>query len=277
MVVKTFYLLLMIGLVANVSSIEAQEPVNKPLFDLESSSLAAEPGHYVLCPSRQFYDAAMEKGVDKTTFVYYAATLMEAGDNSSVVRNLAGTRFTLPNQMIIPIPAGQTAKVGDVLLTWWQSGSGMQRAIVVGGTATEPVVRYLDITLDNPSGAGKREDTLKPDSFYVLDRDWQPGSTVAVQTERTVRHGQLLCVSKSKVIVREFAGKLQMYDRDHATPIPVVPTVYEGDVVQAAIFGSFKPVTVKRVDPEIGRIYVNFQLGRKDQEKILPYGDVYKQ
>ncbi|MEM7454102.1 MAG: hypothetical protein AAF456_07075 [Planctomycetota bacterium] len=245
------------------------------LFDMGDVTLTAEPGQYVLCPSRQFYDAAVSKGIDQTTFIYYAAVLVENGQTSSTVRNLAGREFSLPNQMIIPIPKGQTASTGDVVLTWWQTGSGMQRAIVVGGTETEPVVRYLDISLDNPSGAGLREDTLKPDSFVRLTDQWQPGSTVAVTTEQSTIHGQLLAVSESKVLVREFAGKLNMYDRENAMPLPVVPELGEGDAAQAALWGSFKPVTVTRVDSEIGRVYANFTLGREEQEKVIAFGDIY--
>ncbi len=246
------------------------------LFPIVVAQPTAKPGELVLCPSRQFYDSAVEKGVDKTTFIYYAAKMIEVGNVESKVTNLAGRTFLIPNQLIISIPPHQKCNTGDVILTWWQTGSGMQRAIVVGGSETEPIVRYLDISLDNPSGAGKREDTLKPGSFYVLNKEWQIGSAVAIDSGRQTRHGLLLATSDQHVLVREFAGKLKCYERTKARPVPIVPDVEKGEIAMASLYGSFKPVTVTKVDSKIGRVFATFQLGRKDQEKVFAFGDVFK-
>ena len=226
------------------------------LIEIDVPTPTAAPGDYVLCPSRQFYDSAVEKGVDKTTFIYYTARMVEVGDSESKVKSLAGTEYSLPNVLIIPIPKGQTAEVGDILLTWWQSGSGMQRAIVVGGSETEPVVRYLDIAYDNPSGAGKREDTLKPDSFVVLRKPFQIGSSVAVSVGRQKRVGQLLAADQERILVKEFAGRLKIYDRNAAQPLPIRPKLAKDSAANAAMFGSLKPITIKKVDERIGRVFV---------------------
>lgn len=249
---------------------------NDQLFEIVVPPPTAKPGEYVLCPSRQFYDRALKNGVEKSTFSYYAAKMVEVGEHQSKVANLAGRTFEIPNQLIISIPPKQECNKGDILLTWWQSGSGMQRAIVVGGTKTQPVVRYLDITLDNPSGWGKKEGTLKPDTFVLLNKQWQIGSAVIVKEGRQKKHGLILAVSDEHVLVREFAGKLNCHDRDKVTSVPIVPDVVADDIAMAAWHGSFKPVTVTKVDTEIGRVFVNFQLARKGQEKVIAFGDLYK-
>ena len=225
-----------------------------PIFGLKTRRLTGDVGDYVLCPSRQFYDAALEKGPEKTTFIYYTATLVESNDETSKVTSLSGSTYSLPNELIIPIPKGQTAMVGDIVLTWWQSGSGMQRAIVVGGTATAPVVRYLDITYENPSGAGKKEDTLKPDSFVVLDGSMRPGTMVVVQEGTQHRVGRLLAMDDESVLVDGFAGKLKRYDRSAADVMPLKPNLEAGDSAEAVVFGSLRSVTVKSVDTKIGRV-----------------------
>lgn len=115
------------------------------LFPIESQRQSTEPGQYVLCPSIQFYESAIEKGADKTTFIYYAAKMVKPEAEVSTVRNLAGRDFSLPNQLIIPIPNGRTASVGDILVSWRQSGSGIQRCIVVGGTKTEKAFAFGQI------------------------------------------------------------------------------------------------------------------------------------
>ena len=247
---------------------------SEPLVDIDVPRPTTEPGDFVLCPSRQFYDSAVEKGLQKTTFIYYTARFVEAGEAESRVKSLAGTEYTLPNVFIIPIPQGQTANVGDILLTWWQTGSGMQRAIVVGGTKTEPVVRYLDIAYDNPSGAGKREDKLKPDSFVVLRNSFQIGSSVAVSVGSQHRVGQLLAADEERILVKEFAGRLQVYDRANAKPLPIQPNLSDGSAAKAAMFGTLKPITVKTVDAKIGRVFATYQLGRTEKEKVFSFGEI---
>lgn len=260
--------------IASILQLNAQAQ-DSPLFEIEAIKPTAKPGDYVLCPSRQFFDNAVEKGVDKTTFIYYAAKLVESNDTTSTVKNLAGRTFSLPNQMIISIPQAQKAKKGDIVLTWWQKGSGMQRAIVVGGTESEPVVRYLDIKLTNPSGAGKRDETLRPNSFAVLSKPWQVGTTVQIRKGKPVKHGQLLAVSDKAVLVREFAGKIGCYPRETAKPLPIVPDLKENGAALAALYGTFKPVTVVKVDPAIGRVFAKFEFGRKPREEAFAFGDIY--
>ena len=85
-----------------------------------------------------------------------------------------------------------------------------------------------------------------------------------------------MALSDDHVLVREFAGKIVCHDRSKVTPIPIVPDVVAGDIAMAAWHGSFKPVTVTKVDKTIGRVYTNFQLGRKDQEKVISFGDLFK-
>ncbi|MEO1527940.1 MAG: hypothetical protein AAFX06_21110 [Planctomycetota bacterium] len=252
----------------------ATSHADTPLFGLKTGPLTAQTGDYVLCPSRQFYDAAVEKGIDKTTFIYYTATLVESNDATSTVRSLSGSTYSLPNEMIVPIPKGQTAKIGDVLLTWWQSGSGMQRAIVVGGTPERPVVRYLDIAYENPSGAGKKEDTLKPDSFFVLDGTMQLGTMVAVQDGGRQRVGRLLAMDDESVLLDGFAGKLRRYDRSAATVMPLRPNLKAGDRGEAVVFGSLKSVTVKKLDEKIGRVFATYQFGRSEKERAFAFGEI---
>ena len=263
-------LLLMVPLTTH-----AQE---KTLFGLKVDKTPGDPGDYVLCPSRQFFDNAIKNGADKTTFIYYAARLVESDKNQTTVKNLAGRTFSLPSEMVLPIPKGQTAKVGDVLLTWWQTGSGMQRAIVVGGKSKEPVVRYLDIKLDNPSGAGKREDRLKPDSFVVLSKPWQLGTTLRIKdTKRpnTLLHGQIVALDNQRVLIKGWNGKLSTHERAHAIPVPIVPQLAANDAIQISLFGSFKPATVVKVDKRIGRVFAKYQFGRQDKEAAFAFGDVY--
>lgn len=245
------------------------------LFDVVTDLPSATVGSFVLCPSRQFIDKALETGIEKNSFVFYAATLQSKGKDTCTVRNLAGSEFEVPNELVVWLgDTPEKVEAGDILLTWWQSGSGMQRAMVVGGSSEEPVVRYLDVDLENPSGVGKREDKLRPNSFVKLEMPWQVGSSVAHTAARPQRVGQLIWLDKDSVIVREFAGRLKKYPRKDVTPIPIVPELSVGDAAQAQLFGSLKPVTVESVDEKIGRVFCTYQFGRTEKQKAFPFGEI---
>src|SRR5690606_30478353 len=112
----------------------------------------------------------LEKGGEKQTFIYYGGWMREPGPAASLVETLTKRTSTIPNALLIAIPPGQHAKPGELVLTSWASGTGMQRAVVVeGGSESSPKVRYLDMSLDNATGWGEREDTLPENTFRKLD------------------------------------------------------------------------------------------------------------
>lgn len=235
----------------------------------------ARAGDFVLAPSREFLDAALEKGFARANFVYYGATMVSPGPGESTVRNLAGKTFTLPNSLIIPIQKGGTAKPGDIVLGHWQSGSGMQRAIVVpGGTPSAPKVRYLDIAYDNPSGAGKKEDQLKADTFHPLQDGWMAGNVIAIRAGAAAKRGIAVHFTETKVLVLGFAGFLSVADRKDCLPVPLRPAVVPRAEVFVPVMNTFTRAVVTRVDPAIGRVFVTYSFAGKPKEAALGFGDV---
>ena len=79
--------------------------------------------------------------------IWYTQEMVEPGEEMSEIKFMSEQK-KVPNAYIVPIPAGQTAKKGDILLTWWQCGSGLQRAYVTDAADPKaPTVRYLDLGL----------------------------------------------------------------------------------------------------------------------------------
>jgi hypothetical protein len=238
-------------------------------------TLAVKAGDYVLCPPTEWITKAFEKGANSTTFIYYTSTMTEPGEYQSKVKRLSGTDMEIPNAMIIPIKSGQTAKVGDILLTWWQSGSGMQRSIVVdGGSAEEPNVRHLDLDLDNPSGVGKRVDTLKANSFHHLTDEWQVGTAVACKSDSRYEHGLITATTDDKVLTIGFAGRMKVQDKASCVSLPIRPKVKSGQQVWVEHMGGFTEATVKRVDAKIGRVFAEYEFVGEKREIASPFGDV---
>src|SRR5688572_28621578 len=133
------------------------------------------------------------------------------------------------NPYVIAIPPKQTAKNGDIVLTWWQTGSGMQRAIVVDdANPSQPVVRYLDIDYDNPAKSrdgsttiGKMDEKIIPDTFFKL-KEWDAGTIIAVQDGANLKKALVIRVAGDKILALE-NGKLQIYSKASCRPVPLVP------------------------------------------------------
>ena len=242
----------------------------------------ANAGDYVLTPSRAFLDDAIKNGGDKATFIFYSNKMVTPGSGESEIAQISGN-VKIPNSLIIPIPTGQEAKKGDVILTWWQSGSGMQRAIVVNdANPKEPVVRYLDLDWDNPAknskgvGIGQMEETLKPNTFVKISGEWQPGTTVAYKVTNGYAHGQVINVAGDKVLLKVFAGKMIAIAKSECIAVPVMIDIKAGDDVQVPYIGQFKAGKVKKADPAIGRAWVEIEFAGSKKETVVSYGNIAK-
>lgn len=247
----------------------ARKPGEMPWPGFVSTATTAKKDDYVLVPSANWIDESFTKGTDKTTFIYYAAKMIEPGPTESKVKSLAGQEFSAPNGFIVPIKPAQKAKPGDVVLTWWQSGSGMQRSIVTGGTDEEPKVFHLDIDYDNPAGVGKKEDTLKKGSFHKVSGALEPGVTVAVKDGSKYTQWIVTGVSGDKVLGIGFAGKMNVFDKSACTVVPPQGTYAAGKDVAVADISTFTKGKVDKVDAKIGRVWVKYPFAGKEQTKAF--------
>lgn len=252
-----------------------------PFKEFASVGTDAKAGEFVLVPSYNWIEDAVTKGVGETTFIWYSQKMKAPGKDFSEVEFI-GESKTVPNAYIIAIPRGQEAKVGDIVVTWWQTGSGMQRAIVVDDkNPAEPVVRYLDLAYDNPAKSrdgkttiGQMDEKLSANSFF-LAKEMGPGTGVAIRSGSDSKSGILITQNGENVLVKGFAGKMEVHPKSAVTPVPLRPPVQGGDKVQAVSIDTFSSATVTRVDARIGRVFVKFD-GR-DREEAVPFGNVMKQ
>lgn len=261
------------------SPADTGEAIKFAFGDFPAAETTAKAGEYVLVPSYNWLQEALTK--PETTFIFYQQR-MAAPDKENSEIQFMSERKKVPNAYIVAIPPGQKAKNGDVVLTWWQTGSGMNRAIVVDDKdPISPVVRYLDIDYDNPAQSrdksttiGKMDEKIVPDSFVKLSKPFESGTAVAVQDGANQKLGIVINVAGDKVFVKMFAGKMKVVAKKDCTPLPIVPDVKEGDRVKAEWVGSLNPGTVTKVDAKIGRVFVKFDVDGK--EKAVAFGNLMK-
>jgi hypothetical protein len=259
---------------ADASSAPRRPPGDLP-FAFPKVGPAGKKGDFVLAPSRNWIDEAFTQGGDNQTFIYYGGWLTEAGAESSVVKSLSGETARLPNAMILRVGQGETAQPGDVVLTAWASGSGLQRAIVVeGGTPAQPRVRYLDIDFDNPLGWAEKDDDLPANTFHVLKQPGELGTTFACKDG--ARHARFIAVAEAenKLLGLGFAGKIRVLERSACTPLPIVPKVKAADKLFVPVLGSFAEAKVTKVEPKIGRVWAKHEFGGAPKENAFSFSNV---
>ncbi len=254
--------------------LDGKIPFDYPALDY----LEGEVSDFVLAPPLLWIEEGFSKGGDKQSFIYYGGYLKEISTYSSKVENLTKKESVIPNSMIIPIKKGCKATVGSIILTHWESGSGMQRAIVIeGGTEEEPIVRYLDLDYENPAGVGKKNDKSKKNRFHLLEKEYQIGTSIAEKDGMIYKHWQILNIVDDKILALGFANKIKVIDKSKTVPIPIkyVPSV--GDSVFVVVMTSFKKGVVTEIDERIGRVFVEYDFGNKKEIKAFPFGKIIKE
>ena len=239
-------------------------------------NLELEEGQTVLSPFT-YYPSSVEKGepLRKAVLIFYDTTVKKPGEEKSILDKYNG-EVEMPNALIIPIPKKAKAKKGDVVLTWWQSGSGLQRAFVVDDSnPEEPKACYLDLTWpDNPESPKlvekRRGEALKPGSFAVLKSGkWQSGAQVAMREDKEWLKGMLIHVEGNKVLVQGLGSKIEAYDKADVRLIPLKEKIKVGDKVWATWASYYRPgYVVTAIDKETGHVYVKNERGNIESKSI---------
>ena len=236
-------------------------------LDYPSVSLEAEEGQFVLAPGAESVKSANEN--EGGTLIYYGGHVLEVGDTESKIKSEAGTEFTVPNAVVLPIASGQKARPGSILLGHWESGSGLQRAIVIeGGTPAAPKVRYLDMD--------DREDEWEADRFQHIKAPFDLGTTMACGDGEDRDHGILVGMEGDRVLVSGFASKLEAFDKSECVSLLPNDTYSPGDQVFIPKVGRYNKGTVKKVEAAKGLVHVEYEWGGKTSTEPFPIIDVTK-
>ena len=230
---------------------------------METTAVA---GGFVLAPPRAWVDAALEKGAERQTFIFYGGWMKAPGPQASEIETLTGLRQVIPNPLIVALPRGQRAKRGQVVITAWASGTGMQRAIVVdGGDEASPEVRYLDMSLESPSGWGGRTDKLPKDTFATLDDSRELGRTAACKEGAHRMRYVVVQKQGDRLLGYGFAGKLAAFNSSDCVVLSLHPHLNKGDWVSVPVVGRYTRSKVRRVDDDIGRVWAKYKSDGDDQ------------
>ena len=243
-------------------------------WDFPTVGITANVGDYVLCPGFVMYTNSLaSEDPTSETYIFYISKMSATGDVESEIEFTFDGKQKMPNSMLIPIPAEQTVAKGDIVLTWWQGGSGMQRAIITDDSnPAEPKAVFLDLSLDMQIDDDTKEvgTVLEANSFVKITDSWQAGNLIAAKDGSSYNSVQIIRVEGDKVLTIGFAGRIKVYAKADCKPVPIVPNVKKGDKVMATFVGGFGEYEVSKVDTENGLVYVI----QFDKEEPIPYGQI---
>lgn len=261
---KKHFAALMLATMTIVNATAQETDTAWPWDFPQGVNIKAETGQLVLSCYDHYFDAVKAgKSLHDNTMIFYKTSMEKVGSEKSMLASWQ-KEVEVPNALIIPLDQKAKAKKGDVVLTWWQSGSGMQRAIVIDdSTPTEPRVCYLDLgwpdNPDSPKTAERRKgEQLKPGTFTVIKNGkWQSGEQVAYRNNGEWHSGRIIHTAGDKVLLSVFANYIEATTKDRIKVIPFKEKFKVGDKVSVIWVRSYRPgYTVVKVDEAYGRVYV---------------------
>lgn len=250
-----------------------------PVSDFPALATTAKPGEYILAPEYDVMANASLKGLDVVFGEFYQHKMETPGAEMSAVKFANGKVEPAPNPFLIAIPAGQTAKKGDIVLTY-VGGWGMQRAIVIDDAdPAGPNVAMLDRDYVDPPKypTDKIETKLEPNTFVKVSGELASGASIYVTGSNTLSNVYTVVnASGEKVLARTPNGYFKAFDKSECHSIPFAGDFKPGDKVRAALGSALAPATVTKVDPRIGRIWVTSDNSPGSKPTPKSYGTVVK-
>ncbi len=234
------------------------------------STIDAPADSFVLAPSTSALREAREQGVRRARILFYSRKMLTPGSAVSTLEEFSES-VQIPNALIVPIKPNQSVQPGDIVLTWWQSASGMTRAVVLeGGTETEPLVKYLDLKFES------EPETLAPSTFHKLNEALEPGTAVAYPDGNNFTYGFVIKRAQGKILVANTFDVLEVVDEAQVTTIPISPQVSAGDSVFVPVIGNFTEGEVTEVNAPNAMVSVKYTWAGEETTEKFPYGSILK-
>jgi hypothetical protein len=256
---------------ASASSAPTHRAGENP-FALESQPLHAKVGDFALLPSPGSLKEAFRSDAPRVRLVYTRALLDELGPLEAHVRWLSQQRGFVANALVIPLSSDELVRRGDIVLTLGAFNGGLERAVVVSEGATRaPSVRSLDEII--PSTADR---VLEPGSFAVLNRDDEPGVTLACRAGDRYEPFVLGASASDRLLAVGFAGLSALFEASQCRRLPLAPIFKPGERVFVPLAGHFIAAQVKARDAAPSRVHVSYEFASEPREASVAEINVAK-
>ncbi len=226
-------------------------------YEFPTNPPSAEPGTFVFVPMAASLPHLMDGSKQRVTD-FRPRELVKTGPETSTIKD--GKEFEAPNSLVFPCEPNAQVAVGDIVLGNPQYSS-WEVAIVTDATdPTKPTVHFFKSVFSGAKPEGdKFVGQLEAGKFRTIKNELDPGSRALYPDGDEMGYGQVVKAEGDRVLLEKFGGDLAAFDKSEVTPLPVKPTLKEGDKVKAPFGKGMDPGSVTKVDDKIGRVWVAFE------------------
>ncbi len=257
------FFLLIILLVSCHNNQDKQNP-EKAFYvktGIKDPDIALQNGQIVLAPPEKFVQDYLNN--DTNTFLaFYPQVVDSTGQYISRLKEYDTIAY-IPNALIIPLGKCQNVKKGDFVLTWWQSGTGLQRAYVIKSLDTALVIKYLDLEWLSPEDLSNSVDTINKNKCRLISRPLDPGTSIQVKNGMQSEYYMVINTVGSHIIALSWAGEMKIFDKNQVQPNNVKKDLFFGAKVTVPMYGIYIPGQVVAVKDGFAAVEVKF-LDKKD-------------
>ena len=198
---------------------------------------------------------------DGEEVIFAPARMVTPGATTSRVVHEHGLEVEVPNAAMVRLPAGETAKLDDLVLTSaHQPFNGVQLATILdGGKPTSPRASLTSNHLFSSKSWG-RPTVLPAGSFVRLRGPFSPGTSIAVsKPDGTLRHRVVLRADGDLVLGYRWNKTLAIEHRSACTPMPLRPEVFRGMPIWAPYGDELQiAFAIQVAPPNYGKIQLRF-------------------
>lgn len=242
-------------------------------------------GDFVLSPNGKDIMKLLEVQEGKAkeyegSLMYHSRTIVSSKPKSSVIKGIMENE-DIDHRFIIPIPKGQKAKKGDIILTWGQSDKkntgytpNLTRAIVTDDSnPSQPKVSFLPF-MGLPSLNKTVDVTLAENSFMVLKDDFVVGNVVHTEGKYGPACFYIRAIADDKLLLGSLSGHISVKSKSECKLMNFKPTnLKAGDKVQFELT-ALENGTVKEVNADKGMVTISYEpyKGKPAKTTYVPFG-----
>lgn len=211
------------------------------------------------------YELDVKDGDDMLTGTaqFYLGTVAKVGEAKSVIKSdNINKEFEVPNALVVPLPENQQAKVGDIVLGYWEKGQKELTPCIVteASDPASPVVTCLSGAIKSNGSIKipdyKKGNKLVANAFTVLQEDkWMPGMPIEVKNDdgKETTNAIIVGIDGDKILALKGGRNLRAYKRPDCKLLSVKSDFKVGDKVKALWAFNFSDgFTVKTADAKNG-------------------------
>ncbi len=221
---------------------DVQYPEQYARLGIPEIQLFVHKGDTVLAPQKKFLEAFLE---GEKNFFWFQPRLVDSVGEFSVYVWEIDSLLEVPNAFVVAFPEYTEVRKGEYVFTWWQGGSGLQRAYVLDVLDSDNVVvRYLDLDIFTVGDGTSLIDTIRQGTFRVIRDNWDPGASVVLDSGGSQSFYVIINRNAERLVCRSSLGRIEFFGQKDVRPNGVYKDLTVNQSVTVPFYGIYIPGSV---------------------------------